>query len=361
MQKDDFLQIAERLLRCPAAPYFESGVAAEVLKICSESGLHSDYDRYGNLIVSLKTAPRLRPVCLVAHMDHPGFRIDQQIRPGVWEASFHGGVPESYFQPGTPVRLMPGATKARLTLRKGEICTLESNRERSENPTFAVWDLVDFALRGETIHARACDDLIGVATILTVLSRLKARKAKVNVAGLLTRAEEVGFHGTLAAISTAVVPKNAFVISLETSREMAPVQMGKGVIIRVGDKASIFDSQGSRYLNELGTDLARTNSGFAFQRALMSGGTCEGTPFYEAGYQTAAVCIALGNYHNCADGNRIAAEFVNVNDALSMAALLEEGVVQMKNWKVFTGRLGGRLKKLAAEAKKSLRRSQMGG
>ena len=41
----------------------------------------------------------------------------------------------------------------------------------------------------------------------------------------------------------------------------------------------------------------------------MSGGTCEATAYQEFGFQTAAVCVALGNYHNCGPRNRIAAEF----------------------------------------------------
>ena len=362
MQKNDFVSIAERLLRCPAAPYFEAGVATEVLKISGENNLTSASDKYGNLLVSLKTAPKLRQVYLVAHMDHPGFHIDGPGENGMWHASFHGGVPESYFLPGTPLRLMPSGTKARLTKREGERCIVQPvGASADARPEFAVWDLVDFQVRGEFIHARACDDLIGVAAILTVLSRLQGSGAKVNITGLLTRAEEVGFHGTLAGISAKYIREEAFVISLETSREMPPVQQGRGVIIRVGDKASIFDSEGSRYLTELATDLARTSKGFAFQRALMSGGTCEATPFHEAGFQTAAVCIALGNYHNCGPKSKIAAEFVSINDALSMVKLLEDAATQLKNWKAFTGRLSGRLKNLEKEARKKLKRSQMPG
>jgi hypothetical protein len=37
---------------------------------------------------------------------------------------------------------------------------------------------------------------------------------------------------------------------LETSRELPGVKMGGGVILRVGDKASIFDSEATRFLAE---------------------------------------------------------------------------------------------------------------
>ena len=92
------------------------------------------------------------------------------------------------------------------------------------------------------------------------------------------------------------------------------------MILRTGDKASIFDSDATRYLAEVAAEMQKRNQAFQFQRALMSGGTCEATAYQEYGYQSAAVCVALGNYHNCGGGNRIEAEFVSVHDASSMVA-----------------------------------------
>ena len=67
----------------------------------------------------------------------------------------------------------------------------------SAPPEFAVWELEDFALRHGQIHARACDDLIGVASILATMISLKKSRARVHVIGVISRAEEVGFHGAL--------------------------------------------------------------------------------------------------------------------------------------------------------------------
>ena len=57
------------------------------------------------------------------------------------------------------------------------------------------------------------------------------------------RAEEIGFHGALAVAAKRGVPKNSLIVSLETSRELPGVKMGQGVILRVGDRTSIFDSE----------------------------------------------------------------------------------------------------------------------
>ncbi|HAV61374.1 MAG TPA: hypothetical protein DCY13_03310, partial [Verrucomicrobiales bacterium] len=222
---------------------------------------------------------------------------------------------------------------------------------------FAVWELPDHCARGSRIHGRACDDLIGVAAILATLVELRRSRIACHVIGAITRAEEVGFGGALALAAPAALPKTAMVISLETSREIAPVKMGSGVIIRVGDRSTVFDSEATRYLAEVANDLAAGRRGFAFQRALMSGGSCEGTVFSDAGWQTAAVCVALGNYHNCGPARRIAAEFVSRNDALGMVRLLVSAASRMAEFKSLTGRLRRRLRRLSRESGGRLRKT----
>ena len=75
----------------------------------------------------------------------------------------------------------------------------------------------------------------------------------------------------------------------------------------------------------------------------MSGGTCEATAYQEFGFQTAAVCVALGNYHNCAEGKRIGAEFVSLADALSLVELLAAAAKQMPQFPKLIGKLPKRL------------------
>jgi len=197
------------------------------------------------------------------------------------------------------------------------------------------------------IRGRACDDLIGVAAILATLIQLKRTAARVDVIGVISRAEEIGFLGALAVgAEPKLLPKNALVISLETSREIPPVRIGQGVIIRVGDRTSIFFFFFTRFLAEVAQLAAEREPSFRFQRALMSGGTCEATAYQEFGFQTAALCIALGNYHNCAPQRKIAAEFVSVADACGMVRLLVETALQMPAYQTLVGKLPRKLKEL---------------
>jgi endoglucanase len=235
-----------------------------------------------------------------------------------------------------------------------EVWTKIQNQAPGAAPAFAVWELEDFAVRNGRIYGRACDDLIGVAAILAVMIELKRTRAAVKVIGLISRAEEVGLHGALGAAASGGVPAGALVISLETSRELPGVRMGEGVILRVGDRTSIFDPAATRFLMEVARDLKRIRKDFTFQRALMSGGTCEATAYQEFGFQTAALCVALGNYHNCAPGNRIRPEHVSARDACGMVDLLLEAARQLRHYRAITGRLAKRLKRLLAEGRKKL-------
>jgi len=338
-------------MRHPAAPYHEHAVRAEVGKICEEHDLPFELDRFGNLLVRLETAKKQRPFVMAAHMDHPGFEVVPGKRNSTKLVRFHGGVPDYYFRSGIKIRLMPGAIPARLGKRVGKDRTFEiqSSKPFERQPAFAVWELEDFRAT-DLIVGRACDDLIGVTSILGTIIELKRARARVNVIGVVSRAEEIGFRGVLALTDTKLLPRNSLVISLETSRELPGVKIGEGVILRVGDKTSVFDSQAMRFLSEVATELKTKRKDFEFQRGLMAGGTCEATAFQEFGFQTGAVCIALGNYHNCAPKNKIAAEYVNVVDACGMVDLLVSAAKQMPNFAAVVGKLPKRLRQMRREA-----------
>lgn len=350
------LSFVERLMNKPAVAYHEHQVIAVVEAICQEHGLQCEADAIGNRIVTLRTNPQAPSVALVAHLDHPGFEAVRPMSETTWEARFLGGVAEAYFRPGIRLLAYPGGLPAVLGAKLGDELRFQVQFEvpPTTPPEFLVWDLPTCTVTPDRIEGRACDDLVGVATILATLSELKRLNASVNFKGLITRAEEVGFQGTLLLAESGWIPTDTTIISLETSRELPPVQMGNGVIVRVGDRSSIFDSRFTRFLCEAAADLQKRNPEFRFQRALMGGGSCEATAFQEYGYRCAALCVALGNYHNSGSENRIAPEYVSVPDAHGMLELLVEIAHQMPQREALTGRLLVRLEKLATEARSRL-------
>lgn len=357
MNGQEFCRLAQRLLNQPTAPYFEHGVRSEVEAICREHDLECSRDGFGNLRIRYARGPKRRPVVFAAHMDHPGFEVVDQISELTWRIRFRGSVGPSYFRPGLRILMQPSGSLARLTrATEGEKMFLaRATQKPKEPPRFAVWDLVPFAVKGDIIRARACDDVIGVGAALASLIELKRAKAQAHAIAVLTRAEEVGFHGALVFADSRNLPPDALVISLETSKELAGVKMGSGVILRVGDRASIFNSEAMRYLAELAGEISHGK--FRHQRALMSGGTCEATAYQEAGYTSAAVCVALGNYHNCGPNDQIRVEFVSVSDTLNMVYLLVQAASNMGRYDELTDRLRSRLKDLKQEALKHLART----
>jgi len=143
-------------MRHPAVAYHEHAVREEVETICSESGLNFRRDRFGNVIVSLRTAAGMRPMVLAAHMDHPGFEIVRARKDEGLLARFRGGLADSYFRSGIRLRVMPGAVPAKLGPTQGTDKTfrVEMREQVTERAEFAVWELEDFAVRGGWIIGR---------------------------------------------------------------------------------------------------------------------------------------------------------------------------------------------------------------
>jgi putative aminopeptidase FrvX len=280
MTRDEILKIVQPLLECPTAPMYEDAVTVEIERQLRDiKGLKLQTDRFGNLIAWYGGAQPKH--VFVAHMDHPGWQLHPVRR-------FLGGVPES----------------------------LQDKGQVREFGDFGMWDFPALRLDGDRLYSRACDDLIGCATIVATLRTLSANGSAASVAGVFTRAEEVGFIGAIHLAKSKQLPFDAAIISLETSKEIPPAKMGEGPIIRVGDRTSIFDPQTTDFLVE----VAKKEE-FRFQRCLMPGGTCEATAFQLYGYRSAALCIALGNYHNCTPDGRIDAEFIDIGDLEGLIAL----------------------------------------
>ena len=276
------LEIARSILAQPTAPFHEDAVRAEILmQLAQCPHVAAELDDFGNVIACYRRGPGEARYAFAAHMDHPGYVGGE----------FLGGVPAEYREKNPPVR---------------------------DFGAFAMWDLPAFELRDGRIFSRACDDLIGCAAIVALFHELELTGAEACVHGLFTRAEEVGFVGAIRLAQSGRVPKTLTIVSLETSSEKGgPAQMGAGVIVRVGDRTSIFDDAATASLMD-----AAKRAEIVVQRCLMSGGTCEATAYQLYGYRSAGLCVALGNYHNCGPDMQIASEFVSAEDVAGMVRLM---------------------------------------
>jgi endoglucanase len=284
------LDVIRALLAQPTAPFHEDAVAAEIVALLSECPhVALARDDFGNLIAHYRRGIRRNQPprwAFAAHMDHPGWVRDKE---GQWQ--FLGGVPK-------------------------EVLAKQPKRKPFAGGRFAMWDLPAFQLKNDQIHSRACDDLIGCAAIVSMFHQLEASGTNASCLGLFTRAEEVGFVGAMQLAASGLIDPQTVILSLETSAERPPAKMGDGVIVRVGDRTSIFDPEITAAL-----EATASAAKIQYQRCLMPGGTCEATAYALAGYRCGALCVALGNYHNVAPKERIAPEFVSLADANGLADL----------------------------------------
>ncbi len=304
-----------------------AGHEAQVLRwlddwLADRPGLHATRDRAGNLVVSIDGIERTRtPLFITAHLDHPAFHVDG-VDGRELMLSFRGGVMDDYF-PGSRIVVH---TRDGSCVRAGVECRLDGGevfkrfRARLDDDApvqtgdFATWDLEAGELgKDGIVRAPACDDLAAVAAALCTMDELLALRARGRPIGdvrlLLTLGEEVGFIGAIAACRLQTMPEGSRVIALENSRALPEAPIGGGPIVRVGDRLSVFSP---RLLRSIDLVCERVAGGppptasqklseapaWKWQRRLMSGGACEATAFCAFGYESACVCLPLGNYHN---------------------------------------------------------------
>jgi endoglucanase len=321
--------------------------------------LASTRDPAGNLHIAFRdrsgSSPGA-PLYFTAHLDHPAFVIEEIVNADLLRLSFRGGVMDDYFS-GAALRILDGRDRvfrARIEgIADGAPGPHKQWLARLEPDTgtgslrvgdIGVWDVPDPGIEEGRFHAQACDDLSALAAALSAMDVLRSGP-RLDVRLLLTRAEEIGFIGAIAAVRHGTIERGSRVIALENSRSFADSPIHAGPIVRVGDRISVF----SPALTDAVATVAERIAGgpasvtasqklseapaWKWQRKLMAGGACEASVFCHAGYECTCVCLPLGNYHNMADladvqaGSfkgtpRVARECIGVDDYHGLVDLL---------------------------------------
>lgn len=352
------------LLSQPTAPYRESLVMESLTNYFVKNRVPFFRDPVGNMVVGvrnkreylsrvkMKTKAPLR--VFMAHSDHPGFHAVAWKSARLLEIKWFGGSPKKHLT-GASVWL---ATKSGFQT-KGVLKKAELNKQGTAIASGVVelpigYGSIDpkelfggFSFRkpiwcqGELIYTKAADDLIGCYAIASLA---KACKKDPSFIGVLTRAEEVGFIGAIGHFELGWLAKarrEVLCVSLETSRTLPGAFIGKGPVVRLGDRLTVFDPAGVNTLWEIAKRKLKGN----FQRRIMDGGACEASAATAFGIRSIGISVPLGNYHNQSlqggpdsrgpDGP--APEYVHLKDLKGMVtlceALLHERVTFSNPWK----------------------------
>jgi putative aminopeptidase FrvX len=372
-------ELLTEILSIPTAPYREQHVMRFLLGVLTEGKVPHFWDRTGNLVLGAKNSKQYlqkiraakasEPLRLfIAHTDHPGFHLEKQLSPGKFEVKFFGGTPTAH---GDGAKVWVADDSGLLGHGELSNVTLASHGRAFDRATLtpafglelpkkanAVFGGFSFRApvweEGTLAYTKAADDLVGcyaiVSTALSIYGDKKRTSERARFAAILTRAEEVGFIGAIGhfedfyakgAGAKAGASGSVLAVSLETSRQLPPqAEIGKGPIVRLGDRATVFASGPTRVFSALAQEVLPG----AYQRRIMDGGSCEATAATAYGLPAIGISVPLGNYHNqsleggpdARPANGPAPEFVDLRDVAGLLklcdALLRKGLAWTKPW-----------------------------
>lgn len=314
------------LTQIPTAAGREAAVVAWIERwMSTRDDLELKADPAGNLEITIRGQQEHGPpLYFTAHLDHPAFVVERIVGDATVQLAFRGGVMDDYFDEARVVlhtrqgARLPATLTGRPETSAASFKSFLADLDADSAESVAVgdigtWELPPSRIVDGLLHAPACDDLAALAAAISALDVLRQENLKQDVRLLLTRAEEVGFVGAIAACRHGTMPRGSRIIALENSRAFDESPIGGGPIVRVGDRMSIFSPSLTGAIAGRAEEIAGGPSmptatqkageapTWKWQRKLMPGGACEATVFCAWGYEATCVCLPLGNYHNMAD------------------------------------------------------------
>jgi endoglucanase len=326
------MKLLHEVCSLPTAPFVEDRVAAYAREFAKARSLKVTKDSSGNLLLELRGRKRGAPRWVfTAHMDHPGLVSRRMLDARTVQADFRGWVLADYLKGQRMRFITSGGADIPATIldvkpeKGGTRADQVTLRVKSPVPPNSpgMFDQGMARVKRGKFYSRAIDDLGGLAAALQMLDQLHKAPPPSTIAVLLTRAEEDGFIGAIAAcLRPQLLRKSDYLIAIETSAEQPFARQGNGCIIRIGDRTSVFNSGLSYFITYVAARVAKKDKQFKYQRALMPGGTCEATVYDVYGYHAGSICVPLGNYHNMdREKKRIGPEYIDVSDWQNMVKL----------------------------------------
>ena len=370
--------LLNEILSQPSAPFKENHVIRRVSRELDEQGVPHFQDPIGNIVVGvgskqeylklLKSRDSEPLRIFIAHMDHPGFHGAEWLSERELSVKWHGGSPTTLLEGARlwladesgwlghgvfrKVEMIPsGRALASGVIECETLTCTQAPKPANIFGGFAfrapVWQ------DGRVLYTKAADDLVGTYAIVKLAIEAfakagssgknkgaRAQRKRPPFLGLLTRAEEVGFIGAIGHFELGwfkQAKRELLFVSLETSRTLPGAEIGKGPVVRLGDKFTVFHAGALQVF----TQLAQKTLPDRHQRRVMDGGTCEATVAVSYGYPCVGISVPLGNYHNqdfeggpdARGANGPAPEFVHLDDVEGLLTLCRALVEPKQPWR----------------------------
>ena len=311
------MKLAERidLLKQLTELNATSGYEDEVIEFITSTLIANDIpyhqDRLGNIIV--QTGKKPHRIALFSHMDEVGFGVRGIREDGMIKFAPIGGVTDGILF-STPVVVgknrIPGvignipkhlqektSEKSENQIKIPDMmidigAVSKKDAERAVNIGDPIYWQSEFVRFGDgLIKAKALDDRVGVAVILSLLLT-----KKYSFTAVFTTREEIGIMGA-KMVMPLLSPKKAVVLEVTTCADMPGVgepttKMGEGVALSVLDGASVSDCDWNSFIWD--TALSK---GISIQKKLTTkGGNDAGAVSFVSGGVPTAVLSLPGRY-----------------------------------------------------------------
>ena len=281
--------------------------------IISEIKGHCDYkvDNLGNIICFKKGKKQSeKRLMLDAHMDEVGVIITAITSDGFLKFDTVGGIDASVLAFKTvkigevlgvisskPVHLLSSDDRKKPQKTSALYIDIGASSKDEALSLVSLGDTAiiqsDFTLMGENVKAKAIDDRIGCAVLITLLKE----KAEYDFWAVFSTQEEIGTRGAKVATFT-LNPDFALVLEATTAADIAGVSedksvcnLGKGPVVSFMDRATAYD----RCLYN-----AALNSGLKVQpkRAVAGGNNAGAVHLSREGVRTLAISLPCRYIHS---------------------------------------------------------------
>lgn len=259
----------------------EEAVAAYIRRVAEPLADDVTYDQMGNLVALYTAAGAPRgTLMLSAHMDEVGFMVTRIEESGYLRFATVGGIDPRVlpgrtivFENGVrgvigckPIHLQKKDERTKRVPMKDLYFDIGASDKATaealvELGAFATFDAPMFALGGgKKLVGKALDDRAGCAILLDVLEGLAKAGTRFDydIVFAFTVREEVGLSGALVTANywkpdkAIILETTAIADIADTPEESTVAWQGKGGVISLADRSTIYDEDMIRFAMETG-------------------------------------------------------------------------------------------------------------